>query len=111
HRPWAVPRGRRPRELELWRLAYTPRGMPDVLRAADQVRQGQREWQELARGAEPRADVAEPFNKTCEEILRDAASLARRRAEADAARSMLDEGVAGREALCERRQALDGAAH
>src|SRR5262249_30094447 len=98
----------RARQLELLTLAYTLRAMPDVLGAADECRQAQREGQALGRGGEPGADVAGPFNKTCEEILRDAASLARRRAEADAARSMLDEGVAAREALCERVESLDG---
>ena len=42
-------------------------------------------------------------------ILRDAETLARRRAEADAARSALDEGVVARQALCARVETLDGA--
>jgi hypothetical protein len=99
----------RARQLELLTLAYTLRAMPDVIQAAERVRQLQREWQELTCGAEPRAEVAEPFDKTCEGILRDAGSLARRRAEADAVRSTLDEGVVARQALCERVETLDGA--
>ncbi len=108
-RPAVDAKEARARQLELLTLAYTLRAMPDVIEAAERVRQVQREWQELARSAEPRTEVAEPFDKTCEDILRDAGSLARRRAEADAVRSVLDEGVVARQALCERVETLDGA--
>src|SRR5262249_45910119 len=80
----------RARQLELLTLVHALRALPDVIGAAEQVREAQREWRELARDVEPRSDVAEPFAAACEEILRDAASLTRRRAEVDEARIALE---------------------
>ena len=85
------------------------RSMRDIVQAAEQVREAQREWQEVARDVEPRPDVAERFMAACEAILRDATSVARRRAEADHVKFALEEGLAARAALCERVEALEGA--
>jgi hypothetical protein len=99
----------RTRQLELLTLVHTLRGLPDVIRAAERAREAQREWGELARDAEPRPEVAEPFTAACEEILRNAGSLTRRRAEADEARLAFDGTVTARTGLCERVDAIDGA--
>ncbi len=99
----------RARQLELSSAVHMLRAMPDVLEAGERVRAAQREWQQLARDVEPRPDVAEAFTKACDAILQDAASVARRRAEADHAVMALEENVAARTALCERVEALDGA--
>jgi hypothetical protein len=99
----------RARQLELSTAVHGLRTMPDVLQAAEQAREAQREWQALARDVEPRPDVAERFTTACAAILRDAASLARRRADADQVKIAFEESVAVRTALCERVEALDGA--
>ena len=87
-------------------------------RGADAAHQGRRHaggracarvaarWEALARDVEPRDDVAAPFHAACEAILRESAGVARRRAEADHARTALEEGIAARRALCERIEAL-----
>ena len=98
----------RARQLELLTLVHTLRSLPDVIRAADRAREAQREWDELARDAEPRPEVAEPFAAACDEILRNAGSLTRRRAEADEARLAFEGTVAAHAALCERVDAIDG---
>ena len=98
----------RARQLELLTLVHTLRALPDVIRAADRTREAQREWDELARDAEPRPEVAEPFAAACDEILRNAGSLTRRRAEADEARLAFEGTVTARTALCERVDVIDG---
>ncbi len=98
----------RARQLELLTLVHTLRALPDVTQAAEKAREAQREWHDLARDAEPRPEVAEPFAAACDEILRNAGSLARRRAEADEVRLAFEETVAARTALCERVDAIDG---
>src|SRR5262249_27084055 len=112
-RPGEVPavavKAARARQLELSTAVHMLRTMPDVMQAAEQVREAQREWEALARSAEPRPEVAEPFRAVCEAILHEAASLARRRAEADQATHTLEQALAARTALCERIEALDGA--
>jgi hypothetical protein len=98
----------RTRQLELLTLVHTLRALPDVIGAADRARDAQCEWDELARDAEPRPELAEPFTAACEEILRNAGSLTRRRAEADEARFAFEGTVAARTGLCERVDAIDG---
>jgi hypothetical protein len=99
----------RARQLELCTAVHMLRTMPDVVRAAEQVREAQREWQALAREVEPRPDVAEPFRAACDAILTEAATVARRRADAEHAERALAEGLAARTVLCERVESLDGA--
>src|SRR5262245_35765069 len=101
-------RAARARQLELCTMVHSLRSRRDVLEAAQRVRDAQREWEELARAAEPRADVAAQFAAACEAVLRDATSLARRQAELDQARSTLEHGLAVRTALCERVETLEG---
>jgi hypothetical protein len=96
----------RARQLELLAAVQTLRTRADVMQAAERVRESQREWEALARDVEPRDDVAAPFHAACEAILRESAGVARRRAEADHARTALAEGIAARRALCERIEAL-----
>src|SRR5262245_16724718 len=98
----------RARQLELCTTVHMLRSRHDVLEAAQRVRDAQREWDELARAAEPRADVAAQFAAACEAVLRDATSLARRQAELDHARDTLEQGLAVRTALCARVEALEG---
>jgi hypothetical protein len=99
----------RTRQLELCLAVERLLGSRDVLGAAEEVRALQEEWAQIARDVPPREDLAHRFAKACEATLVDAGSLARRRAEAEAARSALEESLAARVALCARVDALDGA--
>ncbi len=99
----------RARQLALCVAVGTLGAETDVMRAAEQVREAQREWRELARDVEPREDVAERFMTACGAVLEDAASLARRWAAADHTRTALEESLAAGQALCARVEALDGA--
>ncbi len=98
----------RARQLELSTAVHSLRTMRDVEQAALRVRAAQREWEQLARLAEPRPDVAEQFAAACEVVLRDANSVARRQAELDRERAAHDDALAARTALCERIEALEG---
>jgi len=100
----------RARQLELCLAVERLIGARDLVRAAEQVRVVQREWADVARGVEPREDVARRFHKACEATLADAGSLARRRADAETAKSALQEDLAARTALCERVEGLADAA-
>ncbi|MGH7893829.1 MAG: DUF349 domain-containing protein [Candidatus Binatia bacterium] len=99
----------RARQLALSTVVAALAAEPDVMLAAERVREAEREWRDLARDVEPRDDVAARFTTACQDILEGAASLARRRAEVDHARVALTDGLAARSALCERIEALDGA--
>jgi hypothetical protein len=81
----------------------------DPVRAAERVPEVQREWEELATHVPPRTDTAERFAKACAAVLDNAASAARRHAEAEHVRVALEENLAARRALCERVDGLDGA--
>jgi hypothetical protein len=101
----------RARQLELTTLVQGLRtsANADPLRAAEYVRDAQKEWETLAREVAPRPDVAEPFATACAAVLDDAAGLERRMAAADHVRMAHDENVAARTALCEQVETLDGA--
>jgi hypothetical protein len=96
----------RARQLELLAAVQMLRTRADIMQAAERVRDAQREWDALARHAEPRDDVAGPFRAACDAISREAAGVARRRAEADHARASLEDGIAARRVLCERVEAM-----
>jgi hypothetical protein len=99
----------RARQLELCTMVHALRADTDVLRAFARVDELRREWQELASTVQPRDDVAGRFGAACEAIESDAASLLRRRAAVEGARTVLDEQLAARRVLCERVEELDGA--
>ncbi len=107
--PAIGPKQARARQIELFALASGLRGASDPMRAADRVRAAQEEWEVLARVAEPREEVAMQFEAACAAVLDEAASLARRRAEAEAVRSGVAATLASAAALCARVEALDAA--
>src|SRR3989442_149095 len=98
------------RQLELCLAVEGLTGTRDLLGAAKRVRTVQQEWAALARDVEPREDVARRFHKTCDEILDEAGSRARRRDEVETARRALQENLAVRTSLCERVERLDDTA-
>src|SRR5579862_5278485 len=100
----------RARQLELCLAVEKLSGARDLLAAAAQVRTVQQEWAGIVRDVEPREDVAHRFRKACDEILEEAASLARRQDHAETVRRALDEAVTARSALCERVERLDDTA-
>ena len=97
----------RARQLELCLAVEKLTGMRDRLAAAAQVRTVQREWTRIVRDVDPREDVTHRFRKACDEILDEAASLARRQAAAETAARALAESLAMRTALCESVERLD----
>jgi Domain of Unknown Function (DUF349) len=98
----------RTRQLELLATVQMLRTRANLTQAAERVREAQREWDVLARDVEPRDDVAEPFQTACDAILREATAVTRRRAEADNVRTVLEDSIAARTALCERIEARGG---
>jgi len=98
----------RARQVELCIAVHALRAERDVVRAAEDVREAEHEWELLAASVEPEHDVARRFRVACDEILDRAAAIARRRAAADRDQSAHEEAVAARIALCERIEALDG---
>lgn len=100
----------RARQFELCLAVEKLTGMRDRLAAAAQVRTVQLEWARIVRDVAPREDVAHRFRKACDEILDEAASLARRQAAAETATRALEESLAMRTALCESVERLDDAA-
>src|SRR5262249_50150295 len=105
-RPAVAVKEVRARQLELLAAVQALRARGDVIQAAERVRDAQREWDELARDVAPRDDVAAPFLAACDVTVREAEAVARRRAEADHARTAIEENVAARAALCDRIEAL-----
>jgi Domain of Unknown Function (DUF349) len=105
-RPAVAVKEARARQLELLAAVQALRARGDVIQAAERVRDAQREWDELARDVAPRDDVATPFLAACDATLREAEAVARRRAEADHARTAIEENVVARAALCDRIEAL-----
>jgi hypothetical protein len=99
----------RARQLALCTVVGKLTTESDVLRAAERVREVQREWLDLARDVPPRDDVAARFDATCEHILEEAASLERRMTATEHAAHAREENLAARRALCEQVAALDGA--
>jgi hypothetical protein len=100
----------RARQLELCTTVQALRADADVMRAAERTWAARREWRDLTATVPPRDDVAEHFAAACDAILGDAASLERRRAEADHLQAAFAENVATRATLCEGVEELAGAA-
>src|SRR6185369_4391060 len=103
------PKDMRARQLALCATVESLRTTADVARAAERVDAAQREWRDLAEHLPPRDDVAHRFDAACSTILANAASLARRWAEAEHAKTAVAENLAARDALCVRVDAIDGA--
>ncbi len=101
-------RDARARQLALATAVQQLSTSRDVTEAAERVRAAQEEWDALAREAPPREDVAANFVKACRAILDEAASRARRGAEADRIRSEQEDQVAARRSLCARVEGLHG---
>jgi hypothetical protein len=99
----------RARQLELSIAMHALRGATDFLAAADQVREAEREWDDLAGSIEPHPAVAERFRNAVETIRAEAAGSAQHRAEVEHARQTVAESLAARTALCERIETVDGA--
>src|SRR5262249_27700353 len=97
------------RQLALCTVVGALTGDADVMRAADGVREAQREWDDLARQVPPREDVATRFAATCDAILEEAASLARRVAATEHPGVAVGEDLGVRRGVCERVAGRPGA--
>ena len=98
----------RARQIELCGMVDALTGESDVLRAAERVREAQREWRQLVSAVPPRNDLTTRFETGCEAILEQAASLERRLAGFEHIRMAIEESLNARKALCEQVEALDG---
>jgi len=96
----------RARQLQLCIAVEALGGVED---AAARLGEAEREWEDLARRVEPRDDVRERFARARAAALAESAGRERRRAEAERARSAVEEGLARRGAVCALVESLGGA--
>jgi hypothetical protein len=99
---------RRERQLQLCLVVEALASDTTPENTAEQVRDAQKEWEDLAARTEPHGEVGQRFQKACELVLDELARQERWKAEKERRDAELRENLSARLRLCQRVESLEG---